>query len=72
MQLGRFIFGAMPDHEKVFIQIANDGEGGEFWMRDLPLAIQKLLNDSPTAQRLTSAGHSECDRLMWEFWKKKF
>ena len=73
IQLGSFLFSEVegaPD--KVFIQIAGDGEGGEFRRADLPRTIQKLLDLAGTVASLTVAGHGECDRLMFEFWHKYF
>jgi hypothetical protein len=72
MQIGSFIFTPVGDHKKVFIQIAGDGEGGEFRRDDLPRTIQKLLELAGTVASLTVTGHGECDRLMFEFWHKHF
>jgi hypothetical protein len=73
IQLGSFLFSEVEGKpDKVFIQIANDGEGGFFNFADLPHYTRFLL-PLPNARRFPDAWElNKVETEMWEFWKKYF
>lgn len=71
MQIGSYIFN-IETPERVFIQVAGDGEGGYFNISALPNVIRVLLGNSKVVENLTERGHAEADTYMNAFWKKHF
>jgi hypothetical protein len=74
IQLGSFLFSEVegaPD--KVFIQIAGDGEGGYFDWVKVHFHVRSAYNIVTELEiPLTTDDHAIIDDLMWEFWGKHF
>ena len=73
IQLGSFLFSEVEgEPDKVFIQIVEDGEGGNFDLNTLPHEILTFLASVMKGATITAKGHSSCDLLMWKFWEENF
>lgn len=74
IQLGSFLFSKVecaPD--KVFIEVAKDGEGGNFSWAKVPFHVRSAYNIATELEiPLTPDDHAKIDTLMWKFWEKHF
>lgn len=74
IQLGSFLFSEVEGRpDKVFIQHAKDGEGGNFYWVKVPFHVRSAYNIATELEiPLTTDDHTKIDTMMWEFWKKNF
>lgn len=74
IQLGSFLFSEVEESpDRVFIQVVNDGEGGNFDWVKVPFHVRSAYNIATELEiPLTTDDHAKIDTLMWEFWRKHF
>lgn len=74
IQLGSFLFSEVEGKpDKVFIQHAKDGEGGNFDWAKVPFPIRCSYDIATELEiSLTADHHAKIDTLMFAFWEKHF
>ena len=72
IQLGSFLFSEVEESpDRVFIQVVNDGEGGNFDWVKVPFHVRSAYNIATKLEiPLTTDDHAKIDTLMWEFWRQ--
>lgn len=73
IQLGSFLFSEVEGRpDKVFIQIVEDGEGGNFRWAQVPDAVKHIYTAEKNAVKLWPNAYDVVDDLMWKFWEENF
>lgn len=74
IQLGSFLFSEVEGApEKVFIQHATDGGGGNFLWKEVPFLVRSSYNILTILEfPMIEKDHAEIDNVMFKFWEKNF